>query len=104
MDGFKARVFMATDAVISTGIDPNGEILGPELRGNSVIGGHLEYKSEKWSFTTDAGKSYELLNPSQYSPTFKQLSSGEFVMIAGKYEGEGVDVFLTFNKLSQNHT
>lgn len=53
----------------------------------------MEYTSGKWQFTTDGGKSYELMNPSMYDPKFHMLPSGEFVMVGTKYSGEKIDFF-----------
>ncbi len=38
------------------------------------------------------------MNPSNYSPKFKQLPSGEFVMLATKYTGETYDLFARMNQ------
>lgn len=93
MEGMKVRMYVAADVTLSTWRNADGSRKVPQIRGNSLIAWHMEYTSGKWTFTTDAGKTYELMNPSMYDPRFRQLPGGEFVMVGTKYSGDSFNFF-----------
>ncbi len=91
--GFKARAYVAADINISVGFSSEKWTQVPYLSGNSVVWGTIQYEKNKWIFTTDLGKSYELSWPNQMQrPIIKLLPSWEYAIFSGTYKWESMNI------------